>query len=145
MPKLDLHDLKRTHQKNSTSTLAPEKSEEYKCVPQRDGLFGHYTLIDDRGQLIGNMYVYNSNGPKNWRYDNKEDELVELELLAGDYQVLGTRIGQSYAELVKSLKAQKHFHYKKGSTVYSEIDGYWYNFNIKNDKISSIKVQRDCQ
>ncbi|WP_224996945.1 hypothetical protein [Cesiribacter sp. SM1] len=101
-------------------------------------------MIDDRGQLIGNMYVYNSNGPKDWRYDNKEDELVELKLLAGDYQVLGNKIGQSYTELVKSLKAQKHFLYKKGSTVYCEIDGYWYNFNIKDDKITSIKVQRDC-
>ena len=144
-PLIDLYQLKVKYQRFSTSSLAPDKRKEYVCIPQQGGLLGNYNLIDDSSQFVGILYVYNPTTPPKWRLDNKVDELVELELTAGDFKVLGNRIGQSYDELVKSLKAQGHFHYKKGSAVYYKIDDYWYIFNIKDDKIASIKVQRDCK
>ena len=138
---LNLIEIKKMHQKYSTSGILSKKGQTDLYRPDSIGFFGSYNLVDSVSMdFCGLLVVYNKGIPQNWKYDNSDDIFILLDYQKGDLTFFnGIKIGLKEKELQEKL--EDFFHYKKGTMIHADIDNYSTDLYLENDTLSRIRIE----
>ncbi len=142
---LNLKNIKNLEFLTTTSGVVAHSQVESLCKQDEEGFYGFYYLInkEKKHRKIGLLTVYTTDKPENWKFNSENESLSIIELQTDDLKVWDSiAVGISQSKLLNFIG--KNFHYKKGSTLYTEIGEYKSSFTISKDTISEILIVKSC-
>lgn len=142
-PPINIHKLKESLKSFTSGVLSTPDSKVF-CNPENMKFFGFYFLLGHRGGgPFGTLTISLPQKPKTWVADDPQEEFEEIELNSNEAKVWDSvSVGMPEKAIIKFLG--KNFHYKKGTTIYSELGNYSAAFTIQADTISKLKVGIYC-
>jgi hypothetical protein len=142
---ININEIKKRFSKYSTSGVLPSNERKRYPTANSNGFLGFYQLFEGAEQteikFIGELIVHVNGTPEKWRYDNTDETFISIRLHSGNILVwnrLG--IGSSESDVLKFING--NFHYKKGSTLYSEIGDFSIEFIITDGTVKELEVRK---
>ena len=140
---IDLKKLLREDFLETTSGIYRASETEEFFKPSISGFFGSYTLLNKNGprgkKYIGDLIIYTTERAENWRQDSDNQFFIGIKLEQSTISIWDSvKVGISEKTLLDFIG--ENFHYKKGTTIYSELGDFSCSFIIKGDSVSFISV-----
>jgi len=140
---IDIQELKSRSSLSFTSGVLAENETKKLCVPGDSvGFYGIYFLIHEEvSRPIGHLKIHNIS--KEWQFDDPHEKFAEISLNSGEISLWDSiAVGLSERGLMDFIG--QRFHYKKGSTIYAELDSYTGIFIIAQDTLSRLTIRNRC-
>ncbi|MBN2348530.1 MAG: hypothetical protein JXJ22_06830 [Bacteroidales bacterium] len=141
---INLIEIKKLDFLTVTSGVIPISKTDKLCRLDTTGFFGEYTLINkNTNKIFGNLKVFTTDKPENWRFDNNNEIFSVIELIGKDISLWGElTVGQTESDLKEFIG--QNFHYKKGQTIYADFGDYDGTFWINNGVIEKLEIRKIC-
>ncbi len=143
---VNIKNIKKMINIATTSGVLPTSESANFCRPTGNGFFGHYQLItknNSKYPLIGQLIIFTTDKPQEWKFDNNNETFVEIKLVSSDIKVWESiSIGSTEKEVLQFIGS--NFHYKKENVLYCEIGIYSANFVIIKNKVTQLTVGKYC-
>ncbi len=144
---IDIYELKKLPFLETTSGCVTISETKKFCRPDTAGFFGHYQLLNKTNpfdyKFIGQLIVYTTDKPGNWRFDTSNETFIEIELKSPVIKVwTGIGVGTTETELLDFLKHKNY--YRQDSEIKAEISGYSTIFYLISDTVNYLKISKYC-
>lgn len=141
---IDIQEFKKSLNSFTSGVLATQDSKDF-CNPDNTKFFGFYFLLGRGGcGPFGTLTISLPHKPKKWLADDPNEEFEEIKLNTNEVKVWDSvSVGMKEKDLIKFIGS--NFHYKKGTTIYTELGDYSASFTIDSDTICKLKIGKYCK
>ena len=144
-PPVDIKMIKNLPFLTTTSGVVPVKETKKLCKPAMSGFFGHYQLINKNNKsFIGQLFVYTTDKPGNWRFDTNNEAFAEIQLVSNEIKVWDSLgVGTNKKDLLAFIG--QNFQRQKGTVLQTDIGDYSAYFTILADTVSRLLIRKTCE